>query len=83
MQLSLHIAANGHCCLEFGDHDSKLGEEISRHLDAVVGFGRVSDAVAELDEGIHQLFECGWLLIFGWLEQLVRRLFAVHIIGLR
>ena len=49
MQLSLHIAANEHCCLEFGDHDSKLWEEISRHLEAVMGFGRVSDAVAELD----------------------------------
>lgn len=67
MQLSLHTAANGHLFLEFGDYDSKLWEEISRHLEAELGFNRVGDAVVGCDEGIRQSFERNGLLISaGW-----------------
>jgi hypothetical protein len=67
MQLSLHTAANGHLSLELGDYESKLWKEISRHLEAELGFSRIGDAVVGCDEGIRQSFEREGLLISaGW-----------------
>lgn len=67
MKLSLHTAANGHLSLEFGDYGSALWQAVSRYLEVDLGFRRVGETVAGIDEGIRQSFEFdGMSISAGW-----------------
>ncbi|MCS0628852.1 hypothetical protein NX786_05855 [Telluria mixta] len=52
MNPSLHIAANGHLNLDFGDYDSVAYQQACAKLENELGFARHGGIVAGLDEGV-------------------------------